>query len=145
MAAIHYKSATELARLIATGEVGARELLEHFLGRIDRYGAALNAFVWFDREGARARADQADQAQARGESWGPLHGVPMSVKESFNVPGSPTTWGRPDFKDNITDDTASLVTRMKAIGVVPFAKTNVPFNLADWQSFNAIYGTTNNP
>jgi len=145
MDAIHYKSATDLAGLIAAKEISARELLDHYLMRIDRFDPALNAFVWFDRDGARARADQADQAQARGESWGPLHGVPMSVKESFNMPGSPTTWGRPEFKDNITDDTAVLMQKMMAVGVVPFAKTNVPFNLADWQSFNAIYGTTNNP
>jgi amidase len=91
------------------------------------------------------RAREADTALARGAVWGPLHGVPMTIKESFNVAGTPTTWGVPDHKDNITTEDALSVTRMKAAGVTLFGKTNVPLLLADWQSFNKIYGTTNNP
>ena len=92
-----------------------------------------------------ARARQADAALARGESWGPLHGVPMTVKESFNVAGLPTTYGFEAFRDNRATTDAVVVQRLKAAGAVIFGKTNVPVSLADWQSFNPVYGTTNNP
>src|SRR6185312_15405521 len=111
---------------IRAKRIGCRELLELYLGRIERYNPALNAVIVTDIPGARQRADAADAALARGESWGPLHGVPMTVKESFNVAGLPTTWGIPELKDSV-------------------GKTNVPLMLADWQSYNAVYGTTNNP
>ena len=143
--ALHFASATELAQRIRDKQVGCLELLDHFLGRADRFNPALNAIIWMDVEGARERARAADAALAKGELWGPLHGVPMTVKESFNLVGSPTTWGIPAHRDNIADDNATLVNRMLAAGVVIFGKTNVPLHLSDWQSFNAIYGTTNNP
>ena len=82
--------------------------------------------------------------QSRG-IWGPLHGVPMTIKESYNVAGSPTTWGDPKLKDNVTTTSALAVERLKKAGVVLFGKTNVPLMLGDNQSYNAIYGTTNNP
>ena len=145
MTDLHYRSAVTLAAAIRDREVGCLELLEHFLDRIERHNPALNAIVWMDAEGARARARAADDALARGESWGPLHGVPMTVKESYNVAGSPTTWGRPALADNVTQTNALSVDRLLAAGAVLFGKTNVPLNLADWQSYNEIYGTTNNP
>jgi amidase len=77
--------------------------------------------------------------------WGPLHGVPRTIKESYDVVGMPTTWGVPALKDNYPNKSAVAVDRMLAAGVVLFGKTNVPIHLADWQSYNAIYGTTNNP
>jgi len=98
-----------------------------------------------DKEAARERAKEADEALAKGESWGALHGVPMTVKENFNIAGQPSTWGVPDLKNNIAKEDALSVKRMKAIGVNFFGKTNVPLMLSDWQSFNEIYGTTNNP
>ncbi|HEX9157204.1 MAG TPA: amidase, partial [Syntrophales bacterium] len=101
--------------------------------------------VFMDREGARGRAKKADRALARGEIWGPLHGVPMTIKESFDVVGMPTTWGVPAFKDHYPKKNAVAVDRYLKAGVVLFGKTNVPLYLADWQSFNEIYGTTNNP
>ena len=142
---MHFASATELASKIKRREISAAELLDHFLGRVEKYNPRLNAIIWMDVEGARARAKAADEALARGEDWGPLHGLPMTIKESFNLAGSPTTWGRPELKDNIPDSNAVLVDRLLAAGANIFGKTNVPINLADWQSFNEIYGTTNNP
>src|ERR1700760_627365 len=141
----HFKSATEIARLIRERKASALELLDHFLGRVAKYNPRLNAIIWLDAERARARAKAADAALAKGEVWGPLHGVPMTIKESYNVAGSPTTWGDPKFKDNVAATNALAVDRLENAGAVLFGKTNVPLLLADNQSYNAIYGTTNNP
>lgn len=143
--ALHFASAGELAKRIRDKQVGCLELLDHFIDRTERFNPALNAIVWMDAERARDRARAADAALAKGEVWGPLHGVPMTVKESFNLTGSPTTWGIPAHRDNVTAENATLVARMLAAGTVIFGKTNVPLQLSDWQSFNVIYGTTNNP
>jgi amidase len=145
MTELHFRSATGLAADIRTRRIGCRDLLEHYLERVERYNPTLNAIVATDLAGARHRADEADAALSRGEAWGPLHGVPMTVKESFNVAGLPTTWGAVQFKNNIGHDNALAVTRLLAAGAVIFGKTNVPLMLADWQSYNAAYGTTNNP
>ncbi len=145
MEALHFKTATQLARLIKNKEISSVELLEHFLDRTATHNPSLNAIIWMDIDGARQRAKEADQALARGETWGPLHGLPMTIKESYQKAGSPTTWGVPELKDNITDTSALAVQRLEAAGANIFGKTNVPIHLADWQSFNAIYGTTNNP
>ncbi len=142
---LHWKSAAEIARLIRERKISASEVLEHFLSRVDRYNPSLNAIVWQDRDRARRRAEAADEALAKGEMWGPLHGVPMTIKESYNVAGSPTTWGDPALKDNVTETSALSVERLEKAGVVLFGKTNVPLMLADWQSYNAVYGTANNP
>jgi amidase len=101
--------------------------------------------IWLDAARARERAEAADAALAKGELWGPLHGVPMTIKESYNFPGSPTTWGDPGLANNIAETSAIAVGRLEKAGAVVFGKTNVPLMLADWQSYNAIYGTTNNP
>ncbi len=145
MTELHFKPAVELAAMVRDKRIGCLELLEHFLDRVERYNPKLNAIIWMDEEVARTRARAADAALARGEIWGPLHGVPMTIKESYNVAGSPTTWGAPQYKDNVTDGNALAVDRLLEAGVVLFGKTNVPIYLADWQSFNVIYGTTNNP
>jgi amidase len=142
---LHWKSAADIARLIRGKKITAGEVLEHFFARVDRFNPKLNAIIWQDRERARARAKAADAALAKGDVWGPLHGVPMTIKESYNVAGSPTTWGDPAMKDNVTDGSALSVERLEKAGVVLFGKTNVPLMLADWQSNNAVYGTTNNP
>src|ERR1700722_13322461 len=142
---LHFKSATGIARLIRERKVSALEVLEHFLARVAKYNPQLNAIIWLDAERARARAKAADAALARGEVWGPLHGVPMTIKESYNVVGSPTTWGDPKHKDNVSETNALAVDRLESAGAVLFGKTNVPLLLADNQSYNAIYGTTHNP
>lgn len=145
MSDIAFKSAVELSQLIKNREIGCLELLDHYLARVRKYNGQINAIVVLDEERARARAQEADEALARGEDWGLLHGVPMTCKESFNVAGLPTTFGVPEFKDNIADTDALSVQRLKAAGAVFFGKTNVPLHLADFQSYNDIYGTTNNP
>jgi amidase len=143
--ALHFKSAVEIARLICARQHSAVEVLEHFLARVATYNPKVNAIVWMDADRARKRARAADAALAKGEVWGPLHGVPMTIKESYTVAGSPTTWGAPEFKNNVTATSALAVERLEKAGVVLFGKTNVPLMLADWQSYNAIYGTCNNP
>jgi len=140
-----FRSAKQLASLIRRKKVGCLELLNHYLERIDRYNAGINAVIFTDIQAARKRARTADRALARGEIWGPLHGVPMTVKESYDVVGMPTTWGIPEYQDNHPKKNAMVVERLCVAGAVIFGKTNVPFYLADWQTFNEIYGTTNNP
>lgn len=145
MTDLAFRSAVDLAGEIRAKRIGCRELLEHYLARVERYNPRINAIIVTDLARARQRADAADAALARGEIWGPLHGVPMTIKESYDVAGLPTTWGAPDFKDNIAQHNAVVVDRMLAAGVVLFGKTNVPLYLSDFQSFNAIYGATSNP
>ncbi|MEM7748464.1 MAG: amidase [Pseudomonadota bacterium] len=142
---LHFKTAKALAALIKTKQVSSTELLEHFLTRTATHNPKLNAIIWMNKDAAIQRAREADDALARGEDWGPLHGLPMTIKESYEVAGSPTTWGVPSLKDNITETSALAVQRFQAAGAIIFGKTNVPIHLADWQSFNEIYGTTNNP
>ncbi|WP_089938840.1 amidase [Candidatus Entotheonella palauensis] len=145
MSDIAFKPAVELARMIKDRDIGCLELLEHYLARVEQYNPALNAIIVMDEARARTRAREADQALARGEDWGPLHGVPMTCKESYDVEGLPTTFGIVDYKDNIATSDALAIQRLKAAGAVVFGKTNVPLRLADFQSYNDIYGTTNNP
>jgi amidase len=145
MTALHFQSALGIARAIREGEISARAALEHFLARVNRLNGPINAVIWQDPEGARARADAADTARAAGEALGPLHGVPMTIKESYQWAGSPTTNGLPQMKDNITPRTALAVERLIAAGANVFGKTNVPVRLADFQSYNDVYGVTNNP
>jgi amidase len=145
MTDLAFRGATELSAAIRGREIGARELLEHYLARVERHNPALNAIIALDVERARRRAEEADAALARGENWGPLHGLPMTVKESFDVVGMPTTWGLPELKDNLPAANALAVDRLLAAGAVIFGKTNVPVMLADSQSYNPVYGTTNNP
>ena len=142
---LHYKSATELASLIRRKKISSLELLDHFLARIEKYNPRLNAIIWLDKDKARKRAKAADAALKKGKRLGALHGVPMTIKESYQVAGSPTTWGAPSMKENVTNETAVSAQRMIDAGVTLFGKTNVPLMLADWQSYNVVYGTTNNP
>ena len=145
MSEIHYESATELMSRLDAREIGARELLDHFLDRVERHNPAINAIIWQDADRARAQADASDRRRAAGKDSGPLDGLPVTVKESFDLAGSPTTWGVPEYRDNIADTDSAVVEKYRAAGAVVFGKTNVPFMLADWQSFNSIYGTCNNP
>jgi amidase len=140
-----FQSATELAAAIRDRKVGALELLDLYLARVERHNPALNCVVGLVADAARARARAADAATAKGESWGPLHGVPMTLKESFDFPGLPTTFGLTRLKDNIATRPALAAQRLLDAGAVIFGKTNVPEMLADWQSYNEVYGTANNP
>ncbi|MEX2647817.1 MAG: amidase [Alphaproteobacteria bacterium] len=145
MVALHYRSAKQLASLIRRRKIGCRELLDHVLARVQRYNPRLNAIIAFDLDRARRDADAADRALARGEAKGALHGVPMTIKESFDVVGLPTTWGLEEYRQHRAETDALAVKRFRAAGAILFGKTNVPVLLADWQTFNPIHGTTNNP
>jgi amidase len=141
---LDYRTSRELAALLAGRKVSAVELLERAIARIEARDKYINAVVVrdFGRAGDAARA--ADAALSRGER-GALLGVPMTVKEAYNVAGLPTTWGFSAAKDFRPDEDALAIARVKAAGAVILGKTNVPLSLADWQSYNDIYGTTNNP
>ncbi len=142
---LSFLSAAQLARLIRRKKIGCLELLEHYWRRCERHNARLNAVIAFDLDAARKRARAADRAAAKGAWSGPLHGVPMTVKESFDVAGLATTWGLSEYRGQIATRHALAVERLLAAGANVFGKTNVPVLLADWQTFNPIYGTTNNP
>jgi amidase len=140
-----YRTATDLCGALRRGEVGSRELLMHLLQRVERLNPALNAVVTLDAERALARADAADAARARGEHWGPLHGLPMTVKDSIETAGLRTTSGAPVFAQHVPQADASAVRRLKAAGAIIFGKTNLPALATDVQTFNALFGTTRNP
>jgi amidase len=139
-----YATATELLAAMDQRKVSAVELTQTAIARIERYDTRLNAICVRDFERALTAARAADDARSRGEA-GRLLGVPMTVKESFNIAGLPTTWGIPPYKDFVPKEDAVAVSRLKVAGAVILGKTNVPLALADLQSYNAIYGTTNNP
>jgi amidase len=140
-----FQPAAVLLERLRARQIGARELLEYFISRIERYDPRLNAVVVRDFERARRRADAADRALRREEAVGPLHGLPMTVKESFHLAGTPTTFGYPEFKTNIATTNAVVVDRLLEAGAVIFGKTNVPPGLMDGQSCNEVYGRTVNP
>ncbi len=139
-----FATAITLIEQLRAGKIGSRELLEYFIDRIERY-SGVNAVIVRNYERARARADQADRAIRRGESLGPLHGLPMTIKESFQLTGTPTTFGFQEFRENVATSNAVVVERLLGAGAVIFGKTNVPVGLMDGQSQNEIYGRTVNP
>lgn len=140
-----FRSASELAAAIRDFKLGSLELLEHYLERIDRLNPAINAVVAQNRDAARERAGQADAALARGELWGPLHGLPITIKDSVEVAGMPATSGAPELKDHMPARDAASVAKLREAGAVIFGKTNLPLYAGDFQSYNEVYGTTNNP
>ncbi len=131
-----YESATSLLRRLKNREISASELLTYFLERIDTYNEDINAVVHLDIEPAR---------EAASSPQGELVGLPMTVKEGYQMAGTPTTWGIPAFRNNITPEDAVAVARLRKAGAAIFGKTNVPIDLGDLQSYNDIYGTSNNP
>ena len=139
-----YKSATQLSAALAARKVSAIELVQDAIGCIERHDGKVNAMCVRDFDRAISAARDADMALARGESR-PLLGLPVTVKESFNIAGLPTTWGYVLQKDFRPPEDALAIGRVKQAGGVILGKTNVPVGLADWQSYNDIYGTTNNP
>ncbi|KUO54794.1 MAG: amidase [Sphingomonadales bacterium BRH_c42] len=135
--------ALETARAIRAGGLSPREAVQDAIARIEHLDAHINAVVVCDFERA-LEAARAMDGKAPGADQ-PLFGVPMTVKESFDVAGLPTCWGHERYADNVARRDANLVTRLKAAGAVILGKTNVPVDLSDWQSFNSVYGRTNNP
>jgi amidase len=139
-----FSSATSLVAALRSGTIGARELAELYIRRIERHDPALNAVVVRDYARAREQAMVAEHARARGEHRA-LLGLPITLKESINVTGLQTTCGVPEWKGYISQHDAPVTTRTRAAGAVLLGKTNVPPMLADWQSANPIFGCTNNP
>jgi amidase len=139
------QDATSLAAAIARKEVSSRELLELYLDRIERLNPALNAVVTLDVDRARAAAVAADEATARGDSAGPLHGLPITIKDAIEVEGVRSTGGAVELTDHVPAADAPAVAHLKAAGAVVFGKTNIPRWSGDLQSYNEIFGTTNNP
>jgi amidase len=142
---LDFASALDAAAAIQAKRVSSVELTQRTFARIDKYNPKLNAFAYQMRTQALAQARFADEALSRGERLGPFHGVPVCVKESFGVNGQPDTWGIPAFKDSKAPVNSTVVQRLLDSGAVLVGGTNVPLNLMDWQSYNDIYGTTNNP
>lgn len=142
---IPFRSATALAALVKQKKIGSEELLDLYLARIEKYNPRLNAVVAMDIAGARRRAQEADSALARGEVWGPLHGVPVTIMDSFDVSGLPSTWGVPELTDNRPVGNAQAVQRYIDAGAIAFGKTNVAAYLIGWATVNEVYGTTSNP
>jgi amidase len=142
---IPFWSARQLAQAIRDKKIGCLELLNSYLARVERHNKNLNAIVQFDIPGAQMRAATADDALARGEPLGPLHGVPITINESIDVAGFASTWGVSDLKDNRPAGNAVVVEALMQAGAIVFGKTNVPRYALGWQTFNDLYGTTNNP
>ena len=141
-----FRSAIEAARSIRRKELSSRELTEMLIKRIDALNPALNAVVELRPEAALQEAVAADEATAGGDGDGPLHGVPMTIKDSFNVAGLHTSWGNPAFKDFVADWDATVARRLRRAGAIIVGKTNVAFMLGDFgQTANPLHGVTNNP
>lgn len=137
--------AAEQARRIQARETSVRELVEAQLARIAAHNPRLNAIVTLDAEGALARAREADAALARGQSWGPLHGVPFTLKDCHSTAGMRTTVGSPQLKEYVPAEDGTVAARLKAAGGILLGKTNVPPMLMRAQTDNPIFGRTNNP
>ena len=145
MPADPFSSARELAAAIRRGRLAARELVELYLARIGRHNGALNAVCTLDAAGARRRAKEADEALARGEIWGPLHGVPMTIKDALETARVRTTGGHPPLAGYVPPRDAPAVARLRAAGAILLGKTNVPPLSADYRADNPIFGLTRNP
>ncbi|AZO56713.1 MULTISPECIES: amidase [unclassified Mesorhizobium] len=140
-----FLSVAELAKAIRNRKISAVEALDAHLAQIDKHNPAVNAVISLDREGARERAKKVDGVQTRGETLGPLHGVPFTLKDMHETAGMRTTVGFPPFADYVAKEDSPVVARLKAAGGVLMAKTNVATLLSDWQSDNPLFGRTNNP
>lgn len=140
-----FASAAEAARAIRTGRVSARELTKRMLDRIQQHNPALGAIVNVLSEQALLEAARIDAHRSGNEARGPLHGVPIVVKDTFEIAGVPTTAGITQFAQYRPASDSEVVRRLRAAGAIVLGNTNVPFVLNDWQSYNELYGTTNNP
>jgi len=140
-----FKSAIEQVAAIRSGRISSLEMLDLFLERVNRFNPALNAIVRMQAEPARIRAKAADDALSRGEWWGPLHGLPVTIKDTIEVAGMPCTSGAVPLKNHVPAQNADVVTAYENAGAIVFGKTNVPLYGGDFQSFNDVYGQSNNP
>ena len=142
---VAFWSAARVARAIREGELKSRDYLELLLDRISRLDGPLNCVVTLDPDRSRELADAADEAVKRGAALGPLHGVAMTIKDSFQTAGIRTTSGAPELADFVPEVDALPVARLKAAGAIVFGKTNLPIYAGDTQSYNEVFGQSNNP
>src|SRR5215475_3400879 len=145
MTQLPFRSATELAAAVRGKEVSSAELLECYLDRIEELNPSLGAVVTLDAERARREAAEADRRLARGAEVGPLHGLPVTVKDSLETRGMRTTCGAPELAGYVPDHDAEAVARLRSAGAIVVGKTNLPMWAGDCQSYNDVFGTTNNP
>jgi amidase len=142
---IIYSSATELARAIREKEVSSEEVVGAFLARVEEVNPKINAVVQLTADAARARAREADEALSRGDVWGPLHGVPVTIKDAFEMAGVVAAGGTRGRAQYVPQEDAAGVARYKAAGAVVLGKTNVPEVSLAFESDNLVYGRTKNP
>jgi amidase len=145
MTDLAYWTTNLLAEKIRRREVSSREALDHLLERVRRLDPPINSVVTLAADRARAEAEAADLALARGEVRGPLHGVPITIKDSFQTAGIRTTSGAPELSSYVPEEDAWPVARLREAGAIVFGKTNLPIYAGDLQSYNEVFGTTNNP
>lgn len=138
-------SATTLAEMIAARQLSSRELLDHYLWRADQLNSDLNAIVTFDVERAHEQARAADEATAANAATGPLHGLPITVKDAIATEGIRSTGGATELADHVPTADAPVVAAVKQAGAVVFGKTNLPRWSGDVQAYNEMFGATNNP
>ena len=142
---IAFWSTSEQAAAIRSGMVGSLELMDHLIDRIEKINPELNAVITSDYERARAAASSADEVLARGENLGPLHGVPITVKDALETEGIISTGGATELATNVPNRDAPVVAAVKAAGAIVMAKTNLPRWSGDIQAYNDLFGTTVNP
>jgi len=140
-----FAGVSDMRNQLRRGAISSTDLLEMHIAQVERLDPILNAVVLRSFDTARQAAHNADKELAAGINVGPLHGIPMTVKESYDIENLPTTWGMGRFKRNIAQRNSSVVQRLLGAGAIVFGKTNVAEALADWQTSNELYGTTNNP
>ncbi len=142
---LDFATAAELTKALRERTISSRHLLDHLLGRIEKHNPDINAVVALDVERAKAAAEAADAATAKGQSSGILHGLPMTVKDVWETEGLVTTSGAPELRNHVPGTDALAVGRLKAAGAIIFGKTNSPLYAGDFQTYNEVYGVTNNP
>lgn len=140
-----FASAHQLAQMIRDRQVSAVEVIDAHLAKISRHNAQLNAICTLDAENARTRAQEADLALDRGENWGVLHGVPVTIKDIFETAGLRTTAGYIPLKDYIPQQDATIVARLRSAGAIILGKTNMAELAGDFQSTNSLFPRVNNP
>jgi len=145
MTELWQQQAGELAAAIRSKAVSSVELLEVYLARIDRYNPRFNAVVTVDADGARRAASAADDAVVRGDDLGPLHGLPITVKDALETAGMRSTGGAEELREHVPEEDAPAVARVKAAGAIVLGKTNVPKWSGDSQTYNELFGVTRNP
>jgi amidase len=145
MSDLVFTPAHELARMIRERVVSSVEVLDAYLGKISKHNSQLNAICTLDSENAQKRAKEADEALARGENWGMLHGVPITIKDCLETAGLRTTSGYKPLKDYVPQEDATVVSRLRNAGAIILGKTNLAKLASDWQGINDIFPRVNNP